>query len=121
MAWEYNVREHRFYHDGTPAFFANYAGASGYKDDPAQECVKDNGPLPRGRYTIGEPHNYPHTGKYSLSLIPDSANSMCGRDAFKIHGMSSKRPLDSSNGCIIAPLSIRKQIWASGDTELIVR
>lgn len=28
---------------------------------------------------------------------------------------------ESSNGCIIAPLSVRKAIYNSGDTELIVR
>lgn len=78
-------------------------------------------PLPHGNYTIGSPYNSPHTGKYTLSLTPKSSSNMCGRDAFKIHGMNGQHPSDSSNGCIVAPLSVRKAIYNSGDTELIVR
>lgn len=36
-------------------------------------------------------------------------------------GTSRNHPLDSSEGCIIAPLSVRKSIWTSGDRELIVK
>lgn len=107
MSWEYDVKEHKFYLDGVYQFDADYAGASGYKNDPAHECVKNSGPLPRGKYT--------------LSLTPYSTNDMCGRDAFKIHGKSSQHPEDSSEGCIIAPLSARRSIWKSDDTELIVK
>lgn len=121
MTWEYNVKEHKFYQNGTFKYDANYAGATGYKNDPAQECVKEKGPLPRGSYNIGSPHNSAHTGKYTISLIPASSNLMCGRDAFKIHGMNANHPADSSNGCIIAPLSVRKAIWSSGDRELLVK
>ncbi|MEN5017473.1 tlde1 domain-containing protein [Erwinia sp. Eh17-17] len=121
MTWEYNVRDHTFTHNGSNRLPANYAGAGGYKDDPTKECIINKGPLPHGNYTIGAPYNSPHTGKYTLSLTPKSSSDMCGRDAFKIHGMNSKHPDDSSNGCIIAPLSVRKAIYNSGDTELIVR
>jgi hypothetical protein len=121
MTWEYNVKEHKFYQNGVFKYTAYYAGATGYKNDSAKECVKEKGPLPRGRYTIGSPHNSAHTGKYTLSLTPASSNAMCGRDAFKIHGMNGDHPADSSNGCIIASLSVRKDIWSSGDTELIVK
>lgn len=40
MSWEYDVKEHKFYLDGVYQFDADYAGASGYKNDPSQECVK---------------------------------------------------------------------------------
>lgn len=53
MSWEYDVKEHKFYLDGVYQFDADYAGASGYKNDPSQECVKNSGPLPRG-----EIHNW---------------------------------------------------------------
>lgn len=33
----------------------------------------------------------------------------------------NKHPLDSSEGCIIAPFGLRKSIWASGDRELKVK
>ncbi|GGD06776.1 hypothetical protein GCM10011513_00470 [Franconibacter daqui] len=120
MAWEYDVTTHTFTRNGE-SYTANYAGASGYKNDSAQECVANKGPLPRGTYTIGAPHHSAHTGKYTLDLTPNSSNNMCGRTAFRIHGASKAHPLDSSEGCIIAPLSVRKSIWESGDTELKVK
>ena len=120
MAWEYNVATHMFTRNGKK-YTADYAGATGYKNDSSQECVKGKGPLPRGTYTIGSPHNSPHTGKYTLNLAPSPDNAMCGRSAFRIHGASKKHPQDSSEGCIIAPFIIRKSIWASGDTELKVK
>lgn len=120
MSWEYDVKSHTFTRNGE-RYKADYAGATGYKNDPSQECVVNSGPLPRGTYTIGAPHNSAHTGKYTLDLSPNFSNAMCGRFAFRIHGASRKRPLDSSEGCIIAPLSIRKTIWESSDTELIVK
>lgn len=120
MTWEYDVTTHTFTRAGEK-HKANYAGASGYKNDTSQECVSNKGPLPRGTYTIGAPHNSAHTGKYTLNLTPNLSNNMCGRSAFRIHGASSKKPLDSSEGCIVAPLSVRKSIWASGDRELKVK
>lgn len=56
----------------------------------------------RSTYTIEAPHYNPKTGKYSLRLIPDAANVMCGRSAFLIHGDSNANPGKASNGCIIA-------------------
>lgn len=120
MTWVYDVKSHTFTRNGE-SYTADYAGATGYKNDPSQECVANSGPLPRGTYTIGPPQNSAHTGKYTLGLTPATTNNMCGRFAFRIHGASSRRPLDSSEGCIIARLSIRKSIWASGDRELIVK
>ncbi|ASO63163.1 tlde1 domain-containing protein [Salmonella enterica] len=120
MAWKYDVATHTFTRNGEK-YTADYAGATGYKNDSSQECVSGKGPLPRGTYTIGSPHNSAHTGKYTLNLTPSLSNSMCGRSAFRIHGASKKHPLDSSEGCIIAPLSVRKSIWASGDRELKVK
>ena len=70
MSWEYDVKEHKFYLDGVYQFDADYAGASGYKNDPSQECVKNSGPLPRGTYTIGSPHNSAHTGNILSASRP---------------------------------------------------
>lgn len=120
MTWIYDVKSHTFTRNGE-SYIADYAGAAGYKNDPTQECIANSGPLPRGSYTIGAPHNSAHTGKYTLDLIPAITNNMCGRYAFRIHGASRKYPLDSSEGCIIASLKIRKSIWASGDRELTVK
>ncbi|WP_146111083.1 DUF2778 domain-containing protein [Photorhabdus hindustanensis] len=55
-----------------------------------------------------------------MAVYLDSSNSMCGRDAFKIHGDNRKHPGTGSDGCIVLNLSIRKQIWVSGDHDLMV-
>ncbi|MEI2266891.1 tlde1 domain-containing protein [Erwinia sp. CGal63] len=120
MAWEYDVASHTFTRNGV-TYTADYAGATGYKNDSAKECVKNKGPLPRGTYIIGAPHNSSHTGKYTLNLTPELSNAMCGRAAFRIHGASKNHPLDSSEGCIIVAIGVRKIIWASGDRELKVK
>lgn len=120
MTWEYDVATHTFTRNGE-THTADYAGAEGYKNDSSKECEKNKGPLPRGTYTIGSPYNSVHTGKYTLNLTPNLSNAMCGRSAFRIHGASKKHPLESSEGCIIASITIRKSIWASGDRELKVK
>ncbi|MEK9496610.1 tlde1 domain-containing protein [Photorhabdus sp. P32] len=117
--WVFKVNSGKLYHNGT--FIAEgYSGAVGFKNNTANECVPFKGPLPRGSYKIGPPHYSVKTKAYTLSLIPDSSNSMCGRGAFKIHGDNRKHPGTGSDGCIVLSLSIRKQIWVSGDHDLMV-
>ncbi|MFP2517064.1 tlde1 domain-containing protein [Buttiauxella agrestis] len=98
-----------------------YAGLGAHKNDSSFECSKDSGPLPRGRYRIGQPFFHPRTKGYTMRLIPDSSNIMCDRDGFMIHGDSIRHPGQASNGCIIFPLKVRKHIWESNDHELEVR
>lgn len=120
MTWVYKVKEAAFYLDGTYKFDALYAGSVGYYNDPAQQCEKNKGPLPAGKYTIGNPFQHKTAGKYVLRLTAASSNNMCGRDGFLIHGDSIKEPGTASNGCIITSLTNRIAIHASKDTNLIV-
>lgn len=117
--WVYKVREKALYYNGN-FISSGYSGAVGFKDNPENECLKDKGPIPRGKYTIGKPFNHPKTKAYTMRLTPSSSNNMCGRDAFMIHGDSTKKPGTASNGCIILPLSIRKLICAKNDPHLSV-
>ncbi|OAT32947.1 hypothetical protein M975_1386 [Buttiauxella brennerae ATCC 51605] len=55
-----------------------------------------------------------------MRLTPNSSNNMCGRGGFLIHGESSVHRGEASDGCIVATLSERKDIAASGDHTLIV-
>ncbi|QGU87827.1 tlde1 domain-containing protein [Erwinia sorbitola] len=121
MSWEYDVRTKQFSLKGENRFSAMYAGADGYKDDPAFECVINSGPLPRGTYTIGEPENNKTTGYFSLRLTPDAGNSMCGRSRFLIHGDSASNPGKASQGCIVASIHVRKEISKSGVKKLVVK
>ena len=120
MAWTYNVMAKSFYLNGKFQFRSMYAGAPGYKDDVAFECVKNKGPLPRGRYRMTGPiAHHPTAGKYVIRLTPHSGNSMCGREGFLIHGGNGKGT--ASNGCIVLHPQDREKIIQSGDKELIVQ
>ena len=120
MAWVYEVMTKSLYLNGKFQFKAMYAGARGYKDDVAFECVKFKGPLPRGKYHIRRMQaTHPKAGKHVIRLTPHPGNSMCDRDGFLIHGDNGKGT--ASNGCIVTRLYDRKKIAESHDQELIVK
>jgi hypothetical protein len=100
--------------------FQGWAGQREGKNNPAMQGVPNTGPLPRGGYTIGEPHSSPHTGPYTMDLAPDSGNDMLGRGDFRVHGAAVENPELSSEGCIIMPRPAREAIWESGDHKLQV-
>lgn len=119
MAWTYNVVLKTFKHNGQYKFRALYAGAPGYKDNPGYECLKDKGPLPRGKYRMAGPiAHHPVAGRYVIRLTPCSGKAMCGRDGFLIHGDNGKGT--ASHGCIVLHPKHRENIIKSGDKELIV-
>lgn len=99
-----------------------YSGFGAGKNSPDAQDQHNVGPIPRGLYVIGPPHNTDAHGPYVLALTPDEGNEMFGRSGFLCHGDSAdllRRGL-ASQGCIIlAPVS-RHAIWDSGDHQLIV-
>lgn len=97
-----------------------YAGNGEGKNNPEMQNVKMVGPLPKGKYTIGNPYDSQHTGPFTLPLMPDPSNEMFGRDEFKIHGDSIDKPGTASNGCIIMSRKIREEINNCTDKLLIV-
>lgn len=105
--------------DGT-VYRGGWAGHSEGRNNPKYQDVANMGPLPQGRYTIGNPYDNPHTGPYTLDLTPDPGNTMFGRSLFRIHGAAFTHPDMSSDGCIIEPRDVREKIHASGDTDLQV-
>lgn len=120
MTWVYDVRKRSFTRDDVYKFDALYAGAEGYKDDPALACEVNKGPLPAGKYKIASPMaKHTTAGRFVLRLIPYAGNNMCGRAGFLIHGDNGFGT--ASNGCIVASFNVRKSIADSGDRELIVK
>ena len=99
---------------------AGWAGQGKGKNNPDMQDVESIGPLPCGLYTIQAPHDNPHTGPFTMDLIPDPTNQTFGRKDFRIHGAAFKDPELSSEGCIIQARSVRERIWASGDRKLQV-
>jgi hypothetical protein len=115
--WTYRQHSGGLLHDGS-AVAVGYAGHEEGRNNPDMQTVHDKGPLPRGRYTIGDPE--PIHGGFALRLKADGANEMFGRDGFLIHGDSMTVPGTASLGCIILPRLIRWAIWGSGDHDLEV-
>ena len=97
-----------------------YAGAPGYKNDPAAEQLHNRGPLPRGWYTITL--IYPSHAKFGPNccvLTPDRGNKMYGRSGFLIHADSIHHPGQASAGCIVVDSSTRR-LFRVGDRLEVV-
>lgn len=119
MTWRYEQESGQLSQNGADVAIG-YSGAGNGKNNPAMQDAQKIGPIPKGVYTIGEPHDTPTHGPYVLRLTPDPSNEMCGRSGFLIHGDSVKAPGTASEGCIIMPRWVREQVWESGDLDLEV-
>jgi Protein of unknown function (DUF2778) len=105
-----------------------YAGNGSAINDPTACNQHGVGPLPPGTYAIREAVNNPHTGPFSLPLMPDPANEMFGRGDFFVHGGLAGEACDAlvpgkrtaSHGCIVAVLAIRHAIANDPDCILTV-
>ena len=106
-------------HDGT-IVGVGYSGAPAGKNQPDKQNIPNVGPIPRGLYTIGDPHTDPEKGPLVMPLEPDPSNCMEGRSGFLIHGDSLAHPGCASEGCIILPHDVRERIAASADNQLTV-
>lgn len=105
-------------HAGETAYSGSCTG--GGKNNPLKQDVHDIGPLPRGIYAIQAPYNSLILGPYALFLLPDLTNEMFGRSGFYMHSDSIHHPGCASEGCIVCSITIRKQLWTSGDHVLEV-
>lgn len=119
MTWAYKQSTGWIAHNGKN-IAKGYSGAGDGKNNPEMQDVPNIGPIPVGKYTIGDPSDTKTHGPYVLDLTPDPENEMFGRFAFLIHGDSVVNPGTASEGCIILPRKVRVQIWESGDRELMV-
>jgi hypothetical protein len=100
--------------------YRGYSGSPEGKNNPQMEDRHNVGPIPTGKYSIGQPHDTSTHGPYVLSLTPDPKNIMFGRAGFLIHGDSIANPGTASQGCIILPKAARELIYQSGDHDLEV-
>jgi hypothetical protein len=103
---------------GTVLDGSGYSGKGAAKNDPDQQCVVDQGPIPRGSYAIGPAMNHPRLGPVAIPLTPDPNNDMSQRSGFFIHGDSVSDPGNASDGCIILPRTSREAINSSNDKTL---
>ena len=95
-----------------------YSGTGMGRNNPGAQKLRNVGPIPRGRYTIGRAHNTASHGPHVMDVTPNGP-IVPGRDgAFLIHGDNLRH--DASTGCVILPRSVRDQISHSGDNQLEV-
>ncbi|MEA5114710.1 MAG: DUF2778 domain-containing protein [Geobacteraceae bacterium] len=116
MTWVYFQRTGDIVHNGKYAG-KGYSGHSGYCNQCWAEDRKNEGPIPRGRYTIGAANG--NKGPYTMRLTP-VGHQAHGRTGFLIHGDSRQFPGAASTGCIVLPYHARKLIFESSDIDLEV-
>lgn len=85
-----------------------YSGQRPWRDICAHERRIGEGPIPRGRWKLGQPYHSAKTGPLSIPLSPLPGTETYGRSAFLIHGDNKEG--DASEGCIVAPRSVRANL-----------
>lgn len=95
-----------------------YSGAAIARNNPSLERLPAVGPIPRGTYRVGPPHDSRKTGPYTLDLTPIKGTNTYGRTAFKMHSDSITHPGNASEGCIVMHVHTRQRVWGSNDWEL---
>lgn len=121
--WTYRQESGELLHDsdsGPHLVAKGYSGFGEGKNNPGMQDHPDLGPIPRGEYQVGVPHDTDSHGPFVMSLTPAPANEMFGRSGFLMHGDSIAHPGSASHGCIIFSRAIREQVWNSGDHRLEV-
>jgi hypothetical protein len=120
MTWTYAQKTGALSRDGVH-IADGYSGNTIGLNNPDMQDAVGVGPVPRGEYTIGPPHQpIDHLGPDALPLYPEPTNDMCGRSGFFIHGDNPRMNHTASNGCIILGPAFRKAMVDSRDTVLVV-
>jgi hypothetical protein len=120
MTWNYSQSSGQLSHDGE-MIATGYSGIGPGLNNPSDENVPFQGPLPKGTYDIGQlMADGGHMGPFVLPLNPWAVNNMFGRSGFFIHGDNTQANHSASNGCIILARQWRMMIAQSNDPLLTV-
>ena len=114
MPWVFNQRTGGLSRNGQ-TIATGYSGHGLGRNNPAMQTAHGVGPTPLGSYTVGSPHHSNTTGNYTMNLDPEPGTNTWGRTLLRIHGDIPHLLGQSSDGCIILPLTVRQSMWASGD------
>lgn len=119
MPWTYEQMTGDMFKDGK--FFGT--GYSGYgktreegRNNPDMEAIEGVGPCPKGTYKIGKARYSRNLGPIAMDLVPINRTDTLGRSGLIIHG--NYKMNDSSCGCILLAMSLRRLIDRSTDREL---
>lgn len=117
--WVYSQREGNLFLN--ESFVGQgYSGKGDSKNQPQDQGLTDQGPIPVGMYTIGFPVDTAMHGPFAMPLAPSHLNNMLGRFGFLIHGDSLEHPGEASCGCVILSRDVRNKIWESNDLTFVV-
>ena len=119
MTWRYSQATGKLEHDGQYVA-TGYSGHGAGVDNPAMQYVAGVGPIPCGRYSIGEPHDSAHVGPFAMDLTPMPGTDTHGRSAFLMHGDNASVNHTASHGCLVFMRPTRTLVARSGDATLEV-
>jgi hypothetical protein len=119
MTWVYRQQTGEMLLDGA-VVGKGYSGREECKNQSDLDCVKNRGPIPKGRWKIGPAFTHPQKGPLCLRLTPLPGTETYGRSGFLIHGDSRTVPGSASEGCIILGPLVRDRIAKSKDKVLEV-
>jgi len=123
--WQFEITTGKMHEPSGAVVDIGYAGGNQGRNpegvnNPADESLKDIGPLPEGTYTFGEPVEHSKLGPFAIPLIPDPSNDMHGRGDFYCHGDTASLDHSASEGCIIMSRKTRDAMWSSDDHTIQV-
>jgi hypothetical protein len=98
-----------------------YSGRGSGLNNPAQQAVEGQGPIPQGSWEIGAFFDDPGgKGPIVAHLTPADGTETFGRSGFMIHGDNAELNHTASEGCVILPRQLRLMIQSSQDRTLTV-
>ena len=120
--WTYESSTGILRDDAGKTVGVGYSGHGPGVNNASYEDVKDVGPIPQGRYTIGAAHSNPKLGPMAMALTPCAGTDTHGRSGFYMHGDDVHHIGQelASEGCIIQGPETRERVSASTDRDLLV-
>lgn len=97
-----------------------YSGSGAAKNNPEMQSSQGQGLIPQGTNTMDPQFYSPATGPGAIRLTPNRETEKFGRKDFEMNGDSIRHPGTASEGCIIMPPEVRKQVAALLNRALTV-
>ena len=119
MSWNYSQSTGALTRNGT-LVDVGYSGCDDGLNNPADQAIPDEGPIPVGTYDISPAFTHPVCGPVSMRLDPQVGTDTLGRSGFLIHGDNQAMNHTASHGCVILPKGTRMAIDGSDDRVLVV-
>jgi hypothetical protein len=121
MAWKYEQQTGRLTNPSGNFVGLGYSGRGEGLNNPAMQQVKDVGPIPRGKWSIGRfVDDLGGKGMIVAHLTPAPETETYGRAGFMVHGDNKAANHTASEGCIVLWRLLREMMMASNDRVLIV-